>query len=39
MITITAIVPCYNEEAHIKEVYQQLKAELTRYSDFELLFI
>ncbi|MFI6789201.1 glycosyltransferase family 2 protein [Nonomuraea sp. NPDC050383] len=36
---ITAMVPCYNEIACIERAYREIRAELRRYDDVELLFV
>jgi glycosyltransferase involved in cell wall biosynthesis len=37
--TLTAVVPCLNEEANVVPAYQEIVAELDRYDDLEVLFI
>ncbi len=36
---VTAMVPCYNEEACIERAYQTIRVEIDRYDDGEILFI
>ena len=36
---ISAIVPCLNEEPNIYPVYEQLTENLSRYEDYEIIFI
>jgi glycosyltransferase involved in cell wall biosynthesis len=36
---VTAIVPCFNEEDGVEEAYAEIRAQLARYADFELLFV
>lgn len=36
---ITAMIPCYNEADCIERAYQEIRSELMRYDDVELLFI
>ncbi|MGN9838479.1 glycosyltransferase family 2 protein [Nonomuraea sp. H19] len=36
---ITAMIPCYNEIDCVERAYQEIRAELERYEDVELLFI
>lgn len=36
---VTAMVPCYNEEACIERAYATISAEMDRYDDGEILFI
>lgn len=38
-ISVTAIVPCFNEEDAIERAYREIKRQLERYEDAELLFI
>jgi glycosyltransferase involved in cell wall biosynthesis len=38
-ISLTAIVPCYNEAAALEVAYQQIKAALACYGEVELLFV
>lgn len=39
LASLSAIVPCYNEENQVETVYRELVNELERYGDFELIFI
>lgn len=36
---ITAMVPCYNEIDCVERAYREIRAELARYDDVELLFV
>lgn len=36
---VTAMVPCYNEEACIERAYLTIRAEIDRFDDGEILFI
>ena len=36
---ITAMVPCYNEVQSIDRAYWEIRAELTRYDNVEILFV
>jgi glycosyltransferase involved in cell wall biosynthesis len=38
-IDLTAIVPCLNEETNLERAYAEIKGELARYGEVELLFI
>lgn len=38
-ITISIVVPCFNEEGNIEAIYQLIKNELDTYIDFELVFV
>lgn len=38
-IELTAIVPCLNEEENVERAYTEIKRELARYGEVELLFI
>ncbi|MEU9760890.1 glycosyltransferase family 2 protein [Streptomyces sp. NPDC047985] len=38
-LSITAMVPCYNEEECIEQAYLEIKKEIYRYEDSEILFI
>lgn len=37
--SVTAVIPCYNEEPQVAAVYHQVSEELGRYGDVELLFV
>src|SRR5437588_3837795 len=39
VISISAIIPCYDEEEQIHRTYQRIRDELSEYGDIELLFI
>jgi polyisoprenyl-phosphate glycosyltransferase len=38
-ITISVVVPCFNEEGNIDAIYQLIKTELDTYVNFEFVFI
>ncbi|MER7044073.1 glycosyltransferase family 2 protein [Streptomyces jumonjinensis] len=38
-LSITAMVPCFNEEECIEQAYLEIKREIYRYEDSEILFI
>jgi polyisoprenyl-phosphate glycosyltransferase len=38
-ISVSAIVPCFNEEEAIEQAYREIRAQLTRYATWELVFI
>jgi polyisoprenyl-phosphate glycosyltransferase len=38
-ITISLVVPCFNEEGNIEAIYQLIKNELDTFVDFELVFV
>jgi len=37
--SLTALVPCYNEEACLERAYREIAAELGRFTDCEILFV
>jgi polyisoprenyl-phosphate glycosyltransferase len=37
--SISAVVPCFNEEHHIDDTYRAIRSELARYEDVELIFV
>ena len=39
VVDLTAIIPCHNEEENVQPAYAEIKRELARYGDAELLFI
>ncbi|MFF9348063.1 glycosyltransferase family 2 protein [Streptomyces sp. NPDC014734] len=38
-LSITAMVPCYNEEECIEQAYLEIREEIYRYEDSEILFV
>jgi glycosyltransferase involved in cell wall biosynthesis len=38
-ISVTAIVPCFNEEEGVEQAYVEIREQLDRYAEAELLFI
>ncbi|GAA3018500.1 glycosyltransferase family 2 protein [Streptosporangium longisporum] len=36
---ITAMIPCYNEAACVEQAYREIRSELLRYDDVEILFV
>ncbi|WP_405678398.1 glycosyltransferase family 2 protein [Streptomyces sp. NBC_01511] len=38
-LSITAMVPCFNEEECIEQAYLEIKREIYRYEDSEILFV
>jgi len=38
-VQLTAIIPCLNEEENIEGAYAEIRRELARYGEVELLFI
>ena len=38
-ITISLVVPCFNEEGNIEAIYQLIKKELDAFVNFELIFV
>ncbi len=39
VVDLTAIIPCHNEAENVQPAYAEIKRELARYGDAELLFI
>jgi glycosyltransferase involved in cell wall biosynthesis len=39
VVDLTAIVPCHNEAENVERAYVEIKRELARYGDAELLFV
>jgi polyisoprenyl-phosphate glycosyltransferase len=37
--SVSVVVPCYNEESGISELYRQLKDVLAAYPDYKILFV
>lgn len=38
-ISVSAIVPCFNEEDGVEQAYREIRRQLTRYATWELIFI
>lgn len=38
-VQLTAIIPCLNEEENVERAYTEIKGELARYGEVELLFV